>query len=546
MRLDNREEILSALKEHDLELGQRPSDLRLVLAGYRAWGTNAFSRLVGPFAIIISDARRGRLFCARDPMGLRPLFYHRQAGRIIVASRLRQLLAAGAESQFDELAIARWLAGVRLEPQQTFFSAIKRVPAGSFIEIAPDGSILTRRFWSAAEHLQERASPQECIARFRELFFASVAARLRTLRPAVAVTVSGGFDSCAVAAVASSIIRDAGMHLKLYAFTNIAEHRPADERRFVELVARYYRLPLEICRAEEHWAGRDLSRFVHLYDEPFLPTYMSRLGWEFGRMRGLGIDVVLTGSGGDELGGNSWYLVELLRQGRWSRFWPELRERARGKGVPAALLLCQLARSVLAAAHRPWRQASRSPRLPPWGTKRMQRLLEDQPHCQPPADLSIAKRSIYQSLSTWWAEPVLSAGHALYHEFRVEQRHPFLDRRLVEWALSVSPHLMGRNGKLKAPMRLALADLMPRAIVQRADKGNYQYYWDLGMRRREKERVLAAFHNSIAAELGLIEKRRLIECYEAYCNGAELERSQLWNAYTLELWLQSVTGQSRA
>jgi asparagine synthase (glutamine-hydrolysing) len=130
------------------------------------------------------------------------------------------------------------------------------------------------------------------------------------------------------------------------------------------------------------------------------------------------------------------------------------------------------------------------------------------------------------------------ANRPLSAHLGVEVRHPLLDRRLIEWAMMTPPHLQGEEGCVKAPLRRALADLMPPAITQRSDKGNYLAYWDLGVRDQERPRIEKLLDRPLAGELGYLDARRLRSAYQDYCAGKPIHRASLWNALTLEKWLR--------
>ncbi|MFC1597334.1 asparagine synthase-related protein [Planctomycetota bacterium] len=142
-------------------------------------------------------------------------------------------------------------------------------------------------------------------------------------------------------------------------------------------------------------------------------------------------------------------------------------------------------------------------------------------------------RSSGTILTTMWNKRCSPAMESRYGQ-------PFVDRRLFEWALSVPPYRFGENGRVKAPLRRALASLLPPAILRRSDKGNYIYYWDLGVRKKERPRILELLEDPISAELGFVEPRRLERAYDRYCRGGEIDRRQFWSWLTLEQWLRRI------
>lgn len=102
------------------------------------------------------------------------------------------------------------------------------------------------------------------------------------------------------------------------------------------------------------------------------------------------------------------------------------------------------------------------------------------------------------------------------------------------------PFRFVESGLVKAPLRRALADLLPRAILDRADKGDYLYYWDLGLRVQERPRILGLLQDPVSAQLGYVEPQELRRAYDQYCRGQEIDRRQFWNWLTPEQWLRRI------
>ncbi len=540
VRLDNREELLERLKQTGCDCPPGVSDARLLLACYRVWGTRVFAMLVGDFALALWDGTRQRLVCCRDALGQRPLFYHSSARRFVCASALRQLFCDAEVPQgLSDSTIADHLAGGETEPGSTFFEGVQRLPAGHWLEVGRDGRVQVQRYWDpAAIRLRDGLTAESYAEEFRERFLAAVRARLRARTPRFGLTVSGGVDSSAVAAAAHHLSVTQGLAIELRAFSNVAQRRRADERHYLRELCERYPMPLELTASEDYWAWRPVPGLEALKDEPYEPAYGARLVADLGKAREHGITVLLTGSGGDEVGGSSWYLVDLLAHGQILRFWPELRARARGKHAAAFGLLRTLAHELMQS----WRRSAgigMERTGPEWLGRNLADRRDPAGHTwDKPVHRNPARESVYQQVRAWWASPVLSALSGIPCSFGIEIRHPFLDRRVVEWALSLPPYRFGREGRLKAPLRQGLADVLPRAIAERADKGDYLYYWDLGLRHRERPRILRMLEAPAAADCGYIDADKLRCAYQRYCRGGRINRRQLWNTLTLEAWLR--------
>jgi asparagine synthase (glutamine-hydrolysing) len=537
VRLDNRTELLERLRQDGTPQTVGCSDGDLILACYRAWGTDAFPLLLGEFAVAISDGRCRRLVCARDPLGMRPLFYRDDGLGFRCAPSIRELFAApGTPRVFCTAAVLDYLAGDQLAADATFFAKVYRVPAGHWVEAGPEGRVRCVPYWDPSAVGPAERQPAEWYAeQFRERFLQAVRARLPAGPARVGVHVSGGFDSAAVAAAVHYWNRQANLGLEPWAFVSTARLPAADEGEYVRAILNRYPMPVVATAAEACWAFRPAALPGPPRDEPFEAPYAARVLAELEAARDRGITVLLSGIGGDEIGGSSWYLVDLLLRGYLGRFGPELRARARARGVsPVALL-----RALLAGMAYGIRRTRRPTPLPEWAhpdLARHGRRAERLPfHGNP------ARRDVYDRLDFCRREPLLRAWQEVSRHFGVELRHPFLDRRLFEWALSVPPFRFGEDGRVKAPQRRALADLLPPAVLNRPDKGDYLHYWDLGLRERERPRVLRLFDRPVAERLGFFDGAKLRRAYDRYCHGGPINRKQLWNALTLEAWLRETS-----
>jgi asparagine synthase (glutamine-hydrolysing) len=118
-----------------------PSDAELILAAYREWGTQCVSRLLGDFAFAIFDPRRHLVFCARDPMGVKPLYYCHAPGRFVFATEMKALLGVpGIPATIDDDQVALYLATTAVDRVSTFYQHIKRLPAAQRSLLRPTSS----------------------------------------------------------------------------------------------------------------------------------------------------------------------------------------------------------------------------------------------------------------------------------------------------------------------------------------------------------------------------------------------------------------------
>jgi asparagine synthase (glutamine-hydrolysing) len=532
VRLDNRAELLNGLSLLSLPT---ICDGEIILRAFQQWGTDSFKKLIGDFAFVIWDGRKQLLYSVRDALGQRPFFYRIHGSHFVGASTIRQIATVEqSRFQFNEVAVAKYLAGCGLEADETLFSGVRRLPAGHWLEIDLYGRLRVNSYWDLASiPVQKQWRLEDASESFRDTFTQSVCSRLRTPSSVVGVHVSGGVDSTAVLATADRINRENSLGLRFVGFSNVAARPEANERSYMDLVYKHHSIPRVENASEDFWAFKEVG-LNYPRDEPFLPQYLSRLNAELEVARQQGISLILSGVGGDEVGGSSWYLWSLLMSGRLSKLLPELRARAEGRGMSPLGLLHGLARGL--ARHV---LSSQCPRPAPWTISHFGKRREgirSQKHGKTFWD--IARQDLYHRLSYCQKEPGMLAALPILAHHRIEMRNPFLDRRIFEWTMSVPPALFGNQGLVKYPIRQALSKWLPPEIALRGDKGSYRYYLDYGLRDRERSRITKMLQQPRLAELGFADGEILRQHYAAYCNGAPIHLGQLWNALSMEDWLR--------
>jgi asparagine synthase (glutamine-hydrolysing) len=172
-------------------------DTEVVLRAYEVYGDTAVERLRGMFAFGIWDGPRRRLLLARDPLGIKPLYYTQTAdGFFLFASEIRALLAwPGVRAELDPEALWDYLGQRYVPGPRTGFKGIAKLPAGHLAVVDQDG-VAIRRYWDVPLD-GETFSEAESVSTFRELFTDSVRRELISDVP-LGVFLSGGLDSTTV------------------------------------------------------------------------------------------------------------------------------------------------------------------------------------------------------------------------------------------------------------------------------------------------------------------------------------------------------------
>ncbi|MBZ5659095.1 MAG: asparagine synthetase B [Acidobacteriia bacterium] len=248
-RLDARDELIGKLKEKCRTadtLSLSTPDAELILHAYDAWGEACVEYLLGDFSFALWDAQVKRLLCARDPMGIKQLYYAQAGSSLVFGNTLNSIrLHPGVSRRLNDLAIADFLLfEMNQDPSTTSFADIRQLPPAHAL-LCERGAISVRRYWelppAAPVHFSRNA---EYVERFRELLDVAVADRLRGSN--VGIAMSGGLDSTAVAASAQRVLARTGNVNGVRAYTEVFDSLiPHEERRYATLAANALKIPIE-------------------------------------------------------------------------------------------------------------------------------------------------------------------------------------------------------------------------------------------------------------------------------------------------------------
>ena len=169
------------------------SDTEVVLEAWRCWGPAALERFRGMFAFALVDENTGELVLARDPFGIKPLYYLPRGDGVVFASELKALVTAvGSELRIEPGALVASMLYYWLPEQRCAIDGVQKLPGGSWARWQPDGSVAVRHYWRAANMAEEASAGPR--ADLRRVVEESVAAHLVADVP-VSSFLSGGLDS---------------------------------------------------------------------------------------------------------------------------------------------------------------------------------------------------------------------------------------------------------------------------------------------------------------------------------------------------------------
>jgi asparagine synthase (glutamine-hydrolysing) len=308
------------LRSRLLALGDRfqtSGDTEVLLALYRRHGAAMLTQLRGMFAFAIWDGALRSLFLARDPHGIKPLYYAESSAGFVFASQVKALVASGLVS--TEISAAGlggfYLWGSVPEPW-SIYRRIQALPAGHYLEVRGGAARSPRSWYDIRRHWRaprESCSPAELEARVKHAVVDSVRAH-RVADVPVSVFLSGGVDSGAITGLmASEGAPVEGITIGCTEFGGA----PEDEVPGARAIAAHYAVAHHVRWVERREFEADLPRILDAMDQPSIDGVNTWFASKAAAERGY--KVVLSGVGGDELLGGYSSFVQIPRAARLGR-----------------------------------------------------------------------------------------------------------------------------------------------------------------------------------------------------------------------------------
>ncbi len=458
-------------------------DTEVLLAAWAQWGQNCLSRLRGMFAFAIWDEETQALHLARDPFGIKPLYYRQDAGRLVFASEINALRASGVFSaEIDPKSAADYLAWLAVPAPRTIFRGVFSLRPGETATFCK-GRFEIRSAWSFSS-IAAPGNP----CRTRRDFVHELRARLEDSARAhmladvpVGAFISGGLDSAVVTGLMSRV---SGGRLKTFSLG--FEESAFSEAGPAEATARFLGSDHTTRILTGRQVAADIEKFVAACDQPTGDGINTYYASETARAGG--VTVALSGLGGDELFGGYPSFRQAPRIASWLPRW-----RMLPRGIQAVILgrlrsgdtrrrkladfleYAHTLPEVCALQRRVFSEAGRRALLSPGAVA----ALGDSPpfHPELPAlRLELAGASPLEAVSAWemrtyMADVLLCDSDVMSMRHSLELRVPFVDRILVEWLWRQPADFKYTAGNPKGTLAEAAADLLPPGMAARKKQG---------------------------------------------------------------------------
>ena len=403
------------------------SDTEVILHAYGAYGARCVDRLEGMFAFAVWDARRRTLLLARDRLGIKPLFYREVGGRLLFASEIKALRASrDPRPGPSPHGIAEYLFCGYPMLSRTLFDGVLSLLPGHVLAASAEG-VRVERYWDVP--LAAGGAEPDPAARLHERLGASVTRELYSDAP-LGACLSGGIDSTVVSALAARAVP--GLQTFNIGYARNSEVFQANPRRIVgEVVgddAHYARLAAESLGTRHHAFTLsldslldDIDRMIWHREKPLIT--LSEYGhFHLSRNARRHVKVLLSGQGSDELFGGYYYWWQFKDPERTTFFPWVWRTDPAGADYPVTSI------DVLESLASPgFRQATRY--------REAQQAVFDGIY-KAAEGHDFMKRVSYLLVKTHLHEMLeLEDRHSMAASLEI--RVPYLDHRIVEWALNL-------------------------------------------------------------------------------------------------------------
>ena len=527
------------------------SDTEVLLRAYERWGTECLSRLRGMFAFALWDVRRSRLVVARDPMGIKPLYYaEKKDSWFVCASEVQALLQSKLlDSRIDRRSLAGYLAYGAVQEPLTIYDGIFSLPRGCWQERDEHGNVVAEgRHWQfpLPEESQRGRRLADIVDEGHAILQESVRRHLLS-DVRVGLFLSSGLDSVALLGLTPK------KH-NLDAFTvSFPDHPEYNEAVAARIAAERFGVPHHDCPVSDSTALHWIHQALICMDQPSMDGFNSYIVSR--AVRENGIAVGLSGLGGDEVFGGynlSHRVPRNYHAMTWLSQFPEAvrTAAARFATVFRNSIVKQKAYEIakvnpgLIGLYFRHRRLIADTGLEAFGLIAKDLNLSDDfqvlelqyQGCYVPADLL---SSVVRLDAAFYLQNVLLRDSDVFGMANsLEIRVPFLDLDLIEWAFRLPGDiLLPKRAPSKYLLRKMCANVYGKLPIASSKRGFMIPIseWLQGPLREVAQDSLRTLQDS-----GLLDPTGIDEVQKLFRREPDSPAwSRLWALVTLGFWLQS-------
>lgn len=534
------------------------SDTEVILTLVTAYGLEATLQMIsGMFAFALWDKKHKTLHLARDRLGEKPLYYGLVNHSLVFASELKAIRAyPDFHNNLDRTSLAAFMQYGYVPAPQSIYEQIYKLEPGTYLSLS-NANISnlppSQSYWSASHIAQQghnnplELSDKEAIQQTEKLLNSIVKSRMISDVP-IGAFLSGGIDSSLITALMQKNSSQA-----IQTFTIGFPDQAYNEAKYAQAIAKHLQTDHTELFVEAHQALDVIPRLPHIYDEPFadssaIPTFLiSQLTRQY-------VTVCLSGDGGDELfGGYNRYLLGKTL-GNTINF------------VPYALRLAlqKLLFALSSPSMETWLHYTRIPMLSNKLHKlsgvmaakstaevyqylisqwlNPQEIVKEisctinQPFLETLGKTNVIKKMMLNDTLFYLPDDIMVKVDRAGMAVGLENRAPFLDHQLYEWAWRLPHHLKIRNGTTKWLLRELLAQSIPRSLFERPKMG-FSVPLAAWLRGPLRDWASSLLDKQTMQMQGFLDSEPILKKWDEHLSGKRNWQYPLWTVLMFQAWL---------
>jgi len=518
------------------------SDTETIVHAYEQWGFEALARLNGMFGLALWDAQQRTLILARDPFGIKPLYYWDNGRTLLFGSEIKPLLRhPQVERRVDLHALDEYLALTYIPSPRTAFAGIGKLLPGHALVCTP-GSAQQRRFYEVKPNMRRGQSEQELVAELRDTLFRAIERQMIADVP-VGAMLSGGIDSTTVATIMTEIRGEPIDTFTVGFEAAFANNELAPARAMAHhLGSRHHEIVVP-----SHEYADFLPRSIWHLEEP-VATASTLAFYKVCQLARQHVKVVLTGQGADEpFAGYHRYLGErygslyrkvpaMVREGLVAPLIKRLPRNERLKRAVASLgqpdtlkRMLQIYATIDPALKSRLQFNGNGSKNDSYETFRLWQ--SDVAH------LDGLSQMLYIDARSYQADNLAIYGDKMSMALSLEARVPFLDLELMALVESIPSHLKIKGWTRKQILKKAVAKWIPAEVIARKKIG-FETPVDGWFRQELHHTITDQLLDAGSACREFFQCGTIQEILDEHQRGRHDHKRILFSLLTFEIWYQ--------
>jgi len=498
----------------------------LFILAYKKWGASLFSHLDGDYAFALYDAKTNSYFAARDPLGIKALYYTKTSTGYHFASTVSELLTIPSVIKKPNLKSMKSMLGrFEVTYEETMFEGIYRIPPGYFIRIT-DNKLEQIRYWYPEKIKRDYTiTPKEASETLSKLLSEAIDKRVDNL-DTTAFEVSGGLDSSSIVSLLSQKVDST----KIESFSIQLEGLACDEGYYVNSIIEKYSISHQkiSCEKLDYTDEYSLSNLYHVSSDwpiRFAPAMKLKIS---SIMKQANKSIIITGQGGDQLfGRNPYTFYDLFIRGKFLTLYQELRYFSK----PFSLIKKRIIKPLIGVKNIEYIKRILL-------NKKYKITFENEEIVEFSDKIGVYEcifKNDIDAISSIKHTTILDANflHPVESHFNVEFRHPFYDLALVEFALSLPPSFNSSEGQSKWILRKAMKGVLPEIINNRKDKAAFSNILEQHIEAVDMDALLK---DAYLLKLGIVSQEYIDAVRGKYANEKFKKPVHPWMLINMEYW----------